>query len=548
MHRNITYSEADYHLCYLNISLYNDTAMRLCGGRFGSYVEKNFGIKRLPYDIKLVDLILNGKNTDDLFVELPKDYFLDWSSYPTLSNRVKESSSDFVKNAVHHYIDIISHNDLSLLDFIHPYESSLNENFRQKYKADHPDSFPVYKHTNGHGFSTYESYMAYWRAYVLFEAVQNCKFIERYLNKDDGIKYFKESFNSINSLWFDRYSSTFNRLALYKSFVTRFQMSRDFIGCTYGEVSDFILGRCNSSIVDLQADMKVLLEIHSDWRGKLNTLGLADYKSALNLLKRDIYFMFEWLCSAGMSEQEIIDTWSYQNRRMQSWSQLKDVLDFEEIKFLDTFKRYVPYYSENIKDWMFHVNMTAIYNYLESLSSFGPWIRGFYDLHALINKRVDVKLVQPRIIDNLLVLSIRTEIVIREVYSSLFGEREPDDLQQVFLGFSKLIGDGKSACVFKTVSDKTNWRLTMLRERPEDIFEKVDSCSVGRNWSKEQRYFFKQILKFVTSRNYFAHHYYKDCELNNHVNELCRNVLVSCLHSVLYITSLSSQCATMSLR
>ena len=173
MHRYITYNENDYHLCYLNISLYNETAMRLCGGRFGSYIEQNFGIKRLPYDIKLVDLILNGKNTDDLFVELPKDYFLDWSGYPALSERVKESSSDFIKNAVNHYIDIIPHDDLSFIDFIHPYDSNLNESFRQKYMAVHPDNLPVYKHTNGHRFSNYESYMAYWRAYVLFEAVQN---------------------------------------------------------------------------------------------------------------------------------------------------------------------------------------------------------------------------------------------------------------------------------------------------------------------------------------------------------------------------------------
>ena len=323
--------------------------------------------------------------------------------------------------------------------------------------------------------------------------------------------------------------------------MTRLEKSRDFIVCTYGEVSDFILGRCNSTVVDLHADMKALLEIHSDWRGKLNELGLADYKYALNLLKRDIYFMFEWLCSAGMSEQEVIDTWSYQNRRMQSWSQLKDVLDFEEIKFLDAFKRYVPYYSENIKDWMSHVDMTTIYSFLESMNSFGPWIRGFYDLHALINKKGDVKLVQPRIIDNLLVLSIRTEIVIREVYSSLCGKNEPDDLQKVFLYFPELMGDGESACVFKAVADLKNWRLTALRERPENIFEKVDSCNVGKSWSKEQRYFFKQILKFVTSRNYFAHHSYKDDDLNIHVNELCRNVLVSCLHSVLYITVLSAQ-------
>lgn len=69
--------------------------MRLCGGRFASYLENKFGIKKLPYNIKLIDLILDTDNTDELFVELPKEYFLGWDSYPCLGEEVKESSSDF---------------------------------------------------------------------------------------------------------------------------------------------------------------------------------------------------------------------------------------------------------------------------------------------------------------------------------------------------------------------------------------------------------------------------------------------------------------------
>ncbi|MBZ6545623.1 hypothetical protein FMJ66_25930, partial [Klebsiella pneumoniae] len=84
-------------------------------------------------------------------------------------------------------------------------------------------------------------------------------------------------------------------------------------------------------------------------------------------------------------------------------------------------------------------------------------------------------------------------------------------------------------------------KLTKLNERSEDIFSKLSSCNTGKNWSNEQKYFFEQIFKFITSRNYFAHHYYKDEELNDQVNSLARDVLVSCLNSLLYISALATQ-------
>ena len=73
------------------------------------------------------------------------------------------------------------------------------------------------------------------------------------------------------------------------------------------------------------------------------------------------------------------------------------------------------------------------------------------------------------------------------------------------------------------------------------LFSKLSSCNTGKNWSNEQKYFFEQIFKFITSRNYFAHHYYKDEELNDQVNSLARDVLVSCLNSLLYISALATQ-------
>ncbi|WP_201522410.1 hypothetical protein [Klebsiella pneumoniae] len=169
------------------------------------------------------------------------------------------------------------------------------------------------------------------------------------------------------------------------------------------------------------------------------------------------------------------------------------------------------------------------------------FLRGFYDLHKSINNKTHIQLIQSRVIDNLLLISIRTEIVIREIFGSISNEPSPDDLRTIFLGLPKFIQDDISASVFNRISDNANWKLTKLNERSEDIFSKLSSCNTGKNWSNEQKYFFEQIFKFITSRNYFAHHYYKDEELNDQVNSLARDVLVSCLNSLLYISALATQ-------
>ena len=244
-----------------------------------------------------------------------------------------------------------------------------------------------------------------------------------------------------------------------------------------------------------------------------------------------------------MSETEVIEKWSYSenDREMREWSELKGVLDFEELKFSSSFIKYVPHYSKSLEHQIPSCRYTQIYDYLKSFGSFSPWIRGFYDLHKSINNKTHIQLIQSRVIDNLLLISIRTEIVIREIFSSISNEPSPDDLRTIFLGLPKFIQDDISASVFNRISDNANWKLTKLNERSEDIFYKLSSCNTVKNWSNEQKYFFEQIFKFITSRNYFAHHYYKDEELNDQVNSLARDVLVSCLNSLLYISALATQ-------
>lgn len=506
-------------------------------------MKENFNITKLPYGIKLVDLIISGCNTDELFVKLPAEYFNKWKSYPVLGLNEDDSNSETTSNAKFFNLEMLPIKSSNLNDFLHPYDAVLKNSFLNKYKSEHPVALEVKEHANERKFRPYESYLAYWRSYIIFETVQNCKFIERYLDSESGIAFFKKTFFCLNELWVNSYSDTFNRITLYKSFMTRIRLANNTECFTGGEISDFILSYCKSSISDLKSDMTILLKIHSIWKQKSSTSTITSYEQAIELLKKDIYYLFEWLCYAGMCETEVIEKWSYSEsgREMREWSELKDILDFEEMKFYSSFKKYAPHYSKCLEHQIPTCKFTQLYDYLKSYGSFSPWIRGFYDLHKSINNKTHIQLIQSRVIDNLLLISIRTEIVIREIFSSISNEPSPDDLRKIFLGLPNFIHDDISASVFNRIADNTNWKLTKLNERSEDIFSKLGYCNSGKNWSNEQKYFFEQFFKFVTSRNYFAHHYYKDEELNDQVNSLARDVLVSCLHSLLYISALATQ-------
>lgn len=543
MLRKITLIESDYYLSYLNINAHNYSSSNFCDGKFLSFMKENFNITKLPYGIKLVDLIISGAKTDELFVKLPVEYFNKWKNYPVLGFNEEDSNSETTSNAKFFNLKMLPIESSNLNDFLHPYDTVLKTPFLNRYKSEHPFALEVKEHANGRKFRPYESYLAYWRSYVIFETVQNCKFIDRYLDSERGIAFFKKTFFCLNEFWVKNYSDTFNRIALYKSFMTRIRLANNTECFTGGEISEFILSHCKSSILDLQSDMTLLLKIHSTWKRKYNTSTITSYVQAIELLKKDIYYLFEWLCYTGMSETEVIEKWSYSenDREMREWSELKGVLDFEELKFSSSFIKYVPHYSKSLEHQIPSCRYTQIYDYLKSFGSFSPWIRGFYDLHKSINNKTHIQLIQSRVIDNLLLISIRTEIVIREIFSSISNEPSPDDLRTIFLGLPKFIQDDISSSVFNRISDNANWKLTKLNERSEDIFSKLSSCNTGKNWSNEQKYFFEQIFKFITSRNYFAHHYYKDEELNDQVNSLARDVLVSCLNSLLYISALATQ-------
>ncbi|MGY6452809.1 hypothetical protein ACXIVA_23180 [Vibrio parahaemolyticus] len=538
MYRSIRYSESDYYLNYLNISAHHIHS-GMCSGKFHNYIKKTFGINKLPYNIKLIDLIRANDKNYELFIDIPEEYFNEWESYPHLGG-IESTEATKATGATYSDIHIISTEDEGLPDLLHPYDTILIDIFVNSLKSRPSNPLVTKSHRNGREYRPCEFYLSYWRAYILFETVNNCKFIERYLAQEKGKPYFEAEYQRVNDYWVLNYSSTFQRVATYRAFASRFALSRADIQCTYGEVSSFVLEHLQATRDDLESDMTILLTLYKHWEGLAKSSELNSYNFGLRELKKDIYFMFEWLCSAGLSEHDVFDKWSHGGRHSGYFSTLKDVLDFEEIKFRESFTRYVPIYVQPVKNkWLNEkIELDALYLKLEGLNSFDPWMRSFYDLHESINNRDSIHLVQPRIIDCLLIFTIRTEIIIRDLIYSNFSY-EKNNLKDVLSELSNQVETESDKKVLCSVTNNDKWAMTKLNSKPNDIFENIDRCSVGKAWSPSMKYSFAQLLKFVTSRNYFAHHSYKDDELNLSVNTLPREVLTSCLYSVLYLASLS---------
>ena len=177
--------------------------------------------------------------------------------------------------------------------------------------------------------------------------------------------------------------------------------------------------------------------------------------------------------------------------------------------------------------------------------SFWPWIRAFTDLHGSLNPGVPISFRQVRVLDYLLVITVRTEVLIRSIFRTSFVEEDQRDFRLVFNQFSQRFPESSpERRVLGTVADQENWKHTELSGKPDDIFGNIDTLVPKQNWSKSMHHIFTSILRFVTARNYFVHHSFKDESLNNQVSDLARKVLMSCVETAVYIDSITHQHVT----
>jgi hypothetical protein len=536
MYRSISYTSEDKHCRYLGISLCNGWSRGICGGRFGQYLKDHFGLEKLPYDISATKLLLTKALTPDLFVELPKSFFKNWSNFPehpAMWVNKLAVDTEVAKYDIHFRALNPSVNDLH-----HPYDTAqLNADFAHRFKTEVPQRIRTYKISDYHYFSPYEAYFAYWRGYLLIDSLIGYFDIENFLSPIKGTRKLVERIYKTNSLWNNKYKSTFNRISYYRTAKSILISDCGGSDLTYYEISNSICSLSGTTEHVLESDMELLLTLFDKWRSEIKNHGHGQIRKALDLLRQDIYLLFEWLATlTDRGEAYYFKKWSYGAFRTASWAELKEVICYEDFDLRKHFSIYGDLYAREIGAMRHQVELEKCYDRLTEILSFRPWIRALSDMHKSLNKNSILHFSQPRFLDYLIVITIRTEIVIRDMYSSRVAEGKcVDHLYDAIRGLALFSGDRN----FIKISDllRQDWAKTKLNCKPHDLFKEIDALPTRNGCSKGTLHIYKQMLRFVASRNYFAHHSYKDEIINSRRDTMVTDVLKACMQTLIFINS-----------
>ncbi len=530
----------DRYSRYLNVNLYlpsTGSLAKVCHGQFGQYLKDRLEIQRIPYGLSIADMIVNRALIPDLFVELPSEYFVSRKDFPCTGN---VAIPEELESAAYHSVYIPDDGTWSLESLLHPYDGELKRDFVYRFSGEVPRTLKKQEHPNGVSFRPYEAYFSYWKSYIFVEALNRYDDIDKFLSWETGREILLSKFIDVSQQWEENYKDVFTRLSFYrtaKTILTLWKGPRP--STTYQELSEFIqkVTDCNSEL--LEQDMEKLLILFEDWK-KNQKEERRYYPQAIELLRQDIYFFLEWLCLLSRNPQEVyFKKWSEEAATLSEWAKLSEAIPYEEFELESKFMIYAPDYAEILKKEGYLTNAKGIYARLAKHESFWPWIRAFSDLHDQLVPTSSTKSLvfkQPRILDHLLVLAIRTEVLIRAFFRKADQSEEVRELRLVFDQFSKKLPDGsKERSILGTIADTKKWNKTELSGKPDEIFENIDQIPEKKKWSKFQRHIFLSLMRFVTARNYFAHHSFKDGTLNYHVEKLSEQILTSCLESVIYM-------------
>ena len=543
MWRYLNYNGLDRDCRYLNVDLFQaddplstGSSAKICRGTFGHFLKDRLGIQRMACGLQMPDLIVKGALIPDLFVRLPTEYFSSWRRFPRLDGSKIPQELAW---ADCHSLLIDNHRKWSLESALHPYDGELKSDFVDRLSVKVPRNLEIYEHANGFSFRPFEAYFRYWKAYIFVEALDGYEDIGRFLSSKIGRETVISNFREKSKRWEVEYEDIFNRLSFYRTAKTILTLWQGD-GCTTSgrELSEFILDVSNGTTELLERDLEKLLILFGQWRMK-ERAGRKYYQHALEQLRYDVFLLLEWLCPlTGKREEIYLEKWSRPN---QGYAPLKEVISFEEFELEECFVTYAAYYSKPLVESGMLADAKSVYARLAKHDSFWPWIRAFSDLHSQLrhtNSTKPLVFKQPRVLDRLLVLAVRTEILVRVFYRAAVGHEEPDLLREVFGGFSECLPP--NSMVHKTLSEvskKSNWKQTRLHNKPKEIFGKIDSIPREAAWSEMQHYLIKAILRFATARNYFAHHSFRDELINRQVEDLPGEILVSCLETVVYMES-----------
>jgi hypothetical protein len=269
MFRRITYNSADAYCRYLDIGLQTDNSANICGGRFGSFLKDRLGIVKLPYGLKLAYLICDGAFIPELLVKLPDGYFFNWTNFPEKPARFDREPSEQEKAAGSCDLHILNTGKLSLNDLLHPYDKSpLKQKFCNKFSIGVPKFFDYKSLPSKRRFLPYEAYAAYWRGYLLVEALDEYTYIDKFLSREVGIKTFSCRVSQIAHEWKNRYQKTFERLSFYRTAQAVLHTSHSPSNLTYRDISSFIIGKNKSELDVLEQDLEILLILFQNWQIK----------------------------------------------------------------------------------------------------------------------------------------------------------------------------------------------------------------------------------------------------------------------------------------
>ncbi|MGO3451031.1 MAG: hypothetical protein ACTIM4_07045 [Marinomonas sp.] len=227
----------------------------------------------------------------------------------------------------------------------------------------------------------------------------------------------------------------------------------------------------------LKADLLKLLELDAEWLSIINKIGCAVLEKARLELTKDAYIIYVQLQLLGLSSGEIFDEFTPDNW-VGDYTPLGEVLRAEGLGMKKSFVSFGKHYCQRISEWEYTCT-EDIFNSLSNITGFDSWMRAFYDLHNTINDPVKpvVSFKQSRIVDSLIVMSVRAEIVLREMFRNKLDKTKINGDMATFLRATMPELEEESSrfveCACNKISDSTK-----LNSQPRDMFQMIDDMTI----------------------------------------------------------------------
>ena len=524
--RRVSFCTDEISCRYLNIDLPMSLRSPTYTGRFGQQLKK-FGIEKLPFGITLSELVLCDALVPSLYVALPKEYFDTWKNFPECPRQ-----SDFDDGGMVGMYACQPMPQLAtfLHDLLHPYDGELRSSFRESFETEIPESLSVCDHANGGKYIPAEAYLPYWQVYALAGNFHKYRHAEIFLSPDVGRPRCLQLIKSAARSFIEKHDDAFKRISWYKTI----SASSNFSQVKFKKVQliEFAKTRANLTVNILKEDLRLLLELDADWHSTLKKFGCTVLEKARSSLSKDIYLIYEQLQLLGAPASSIFEDFTPDIYRAH-YTPLNDVLQAEGYGFKKSFTLLGAHYCGQIQRWGYDCT-DDVFDSLIQVRGFDAWIRAFHDLHESINdpNKRPVSFRQNRIVDALIVMAVRTEIVLREMFRSLLNAASDESIVDFLKAIKCHIADRKQKIIGEA-SSKNNSECTKLHQRPSSLFAEIEKISFEK-WSKEDIFFLHALLKFITARNYFAHHAYKDDEVNIQTSTLSKHILEILLSTLLF--------------